>query len=346
MHIPFLMSLFPKHNFILYDPQPFHEKVEQALLGASPTVSRLTIHRQLFGEEDMALYTERKVLMISDIRIVPDSYNEMRNDRNNETLDEMMVNSELEEYVKQDMDLQLRWHLTMAPTASMMKFRLPYEPGISTYLKGEIHYQAWAPSTSTECRLVTIGDDLCEYDHTDYESKMYRFNLCTRFQEFPLSIAVKDIAHGYDIATELHVFSEYFLNVQKKQPKEIPGYLRGIQVALNKYFEKSLKDKYDEAAAALAKRVENVKRNLFKGGRDKGAFSDRGRGNRGRGNRSRGNRSRNYDEGHEQNYSRNQGYDDQGYDVDGQYNEQYDQRTPQPNLPPIINRMTKFPKSE
>jgi hypothetical protein len=260
MHIPLLVGLFPHHRFILYDPQPFHSKMEEIIF--NPLVE---IHRKLFQDEDVVKYANRGVLLISDIRIVPESYNDMRKNRRNETMEDLCVNHEIEEYVKQDMDAQMSWHLELNPAASMMKFRLPYKAGTTTYLKGEVHYQAWAPSTSTECRLIVVGNEMCDYDHTEYERKMYRFNLCTRLQKFDLPIEVPRVHPGYDLAAELYIFSRYFEVVQKKDPEKIPGFLRGLEVTLTKYFEKTLEDKYEEARAYLCKRIETAKRNTLFG---------------------------------------------------------------------------------
>lgn len=44
---------------------------------------------------------------------------------------------QMEEAVKVDMARQMGWHLEMKPVASMLKFRLPYSAGISSYLDGE-----------------------------------------------------------------------------------------------------------------------------------------------------------------------------------------------------------------
>ena len=56
----------------------------------------------------------------------------------------------------------------------MLKFRCPYpdifpEKSIKM-LRGDILLQAWAPSNSTETRLITDGyQEIVEYDNLNYE---------------------------------------------------------------------------------------------------------------------------------------------------------------------------------
>jgi hypothetical protein len=251
-HIIFLAGLFPEHKFILYDPVDFYEGVED--------IPMVEIHKELFTlEEHVPIYVDKNVLFISDIRIIPEEYKARQQ---HETVDEIDTSYDLEENVKRDMDLQMKIHLGIKPIASLLKFRLPYTPGTTEYLKGDVYYQMWSPSTSTECRLVVQGTETVIYDHTDHESRMYRFNRCTRFQLFDLPIEVPGILGSYDLLGELYVLMEYLIKVKKKSFEESPNFLKGMLVALTRFFGKSLEDKYEEAKSRyenrLAKTVKNT----------------------------------------------------------------------------------------
>ena len=74
-----------------------------------------------------AVSPECKLLFISDIRsISPGS-----------PLDEQEL------CVQADMRLQHEAHTILNPKASMLKFRLPYTAGITSYLEGDIHLPIW-----------------------------------------------------------------------------------------------------------------------------------------------------------------------------------------------------------
>lgn len=49
-----------------------------------------------------------------------------------------MSQNEIETRIKCEMDMQSSWHKIIRPNASMLKFRLPYDPGSTLYLKGDV----------------------------------------------------------------------------------------------------------------------------------------------------------------------------------------------------------------
>jgi hypothetical protein len=275
-HLPLLCQLFPEYKFIFYDKAEFHPDVKD--------IPNAEIHNCFFEDKTVDMYAEEKVLFISDIRIVPEGFKERGK---NETLDDAEeMDPYLEEYVKRDMELQKRWHLALKPVASLMKFRLPYENGTTEYLKGDLYYQVWAPSTSTEGRIVIRGDEITAYNNTEYESKLYRFNLCTRFQPFETPIKIGEIIHSYDALGELTILSNYLKEIENKTDEELHKFLNGMEVLLTRHFGKSLEDKYEEVNERFEKRLERAKKNSTPG---------RGRGNRGRGGQYNKNRVENYE---------------------------------------------------
>ena len=71
------------------------------------------------------------------------------------------------------------WCQIMKPDLAVLKFRLPWGGGKSSYLPGRIFVQAFAPCTSTETRLLVRKEDCDEeqgYDHVEYEEKLMYHN--------------------------------------------------------------------------------------------------------------------------------------------------------------------------
>lgn len=171
-HIPFLANIFKNHHFSLWDPAPMYEGYK--------TLPNIEFHQELFTDNIARSFADAKspILFISDIRSMPEEF-----DYGNMTPD---LDEEIEEDVKRDMQLQKDWCEIMHPEACMLKFRLPYTPGETEYLDGDIHWQAFAAETSSETRLVVNKAQhaykMRVYNHELYENCMYRFNRCTRIQ--------------------------------------------------------------------------------------------------------------------------------------------------------------------
>ena len=154
IHLPLLMDWFPNHKFICYDALDFDVKEND----------RLTIKKQYFMDADAKEWAESKtkVLFVSDIR---------RDGRDLTAIDE-------------DMDMQRKWVEKIKPEASCLKFRLPWKRGNTSYLSGKVYLQAFAPTRSTEARVMSTKKEIegksVTYDNIDYESLMYHFNCIER----------------------------------------------------------------------------------------------------------------------------------------------------------------------
>jgi len=164
MHTVYMSKLFPEHTFILYDPREFYSGLKNC-----PNVQ---LRQQFFTDQDVEEYSGEGVLFMCDMRTMPA-------DPDNPVYDE-----KFEEGIRTNMEQQRKWHDIMNPSATMLKFRLPYTPGSTLYLDGRIYYQAYAGSKSTELRLITQTHELREYDNTLVEEILYRFNACVRGQTF------------------------------------------------------------------------------------------------------------------------------------------------------------------
>lgn len=204
LHTNYLSDLFPHLKFVLVDPAPF---------AAKPAEGRVEIVQSYFTDETAKAYArdhlqqqQQRLLFVSDIRTLSES---------------MMSDHWIEQQCAEEMAWQMQWHKIMRPHASMLKFRLPYEPGQTTYLTGDLYLQVWSGRTSTETRLVVVGDDdddissatMSSYDHEDYGNAMFHFQTVTRTSYFELAVddttTAEGIDHCFDCASELHILRKY-----------------------------------------------------------------------------------------------------------------------------------------
>lgn len=148
-HIPVLLEIFPNLHIIGFDPFGFTPE-----LGVHPHFKGFCT---LFTDEVAASYTGGVDFLVSDIR------------RRTTGSD-----SEREDMILEDMELQARWVRIVRPRAALLKMRLPWREDLSKdsfyeYLSGRIHVQQYAPLFSSEGRLWVErppGDD-------PYPVKMY-----------------------------------------------------------------------------------------------------------------------------------------------------------------------------
>ena len=111
-----------------------------------------------------------------------------------------------------------------------------YKKGIFKYLKHEIIYtQTWAPSSSTETRLIIKGEDLfknnnyVKYDNIEWEEKFNYFNLMRNyycndiFDNFIKSKYNEDnfYNYSYDSCREICILVDYFIKDNKKKQVRI-----------------------------------------------------------------------------------------------------------------------------
>lgn len=195
-HTNFLSDLFPQMRFHLVDPAPF---------SAKPT-DKITLENAFFTQETATAWKGRTDLFISDIRAITWT----------------MSDAEKEAQVAVDMKWQQDWVQEIVPSASMLKFRLPYKKGQTDYLDGWIMFPVWGGRTTSESRLVVTQADhydtdakqfrLKPYDHGWYEDVMFHFNTETRTTYFPHDVPWEEgdgLDHCFDCASELAILEEY-----------------------------------------------------------------------------------------------------------------------------------------
>jgi hypothetical protein len=132
IHIPKLAELFPALSFLLLDVAQF--RIEDS--------ERVEIWEQeeAFSDATLADVVKRPEpkLFISDIRTASLLPAAERNDGDASVVD--------------DMNRQLDWYKALSPVASLLKFRLPWEEGTTSYMVGDIYFSCFGPQTTTETR--------------------------------------------------------------------------------------------------------------------------------------------------------------------------------------------------
>jgi len=185
-HISLLSRMFRGLKFVLVDPAPFSIQKND----------NVEIRQEMFTDEIAKEFARKEsVLFISDIRSADWS---------------QISEEECDQRIYQDMILQKRWHETIKPKASMLKFRLSWKPGLTNYLEGDIFLPVWGPITTTESRLVVHKNaGLCDYDNTSYEERMFFFNTVSRVARYDHSVEGEGIDHCYDCTAEIFILCKY-----------------------------------------------------------------------------------------------------------------------------------------
>jgi hypothetical protein len=209
-HLIILRELFPDFTYVLYDKTPFDPRLKE--------LPNVDVRSQYFTDADVAEFTGRNVLFVSDIRRpLTESYTE--NDRS----------------IKEDMEMQQSWVEGIKPFAAMLKFRLPFTPGTSKYLDGPVHLQVMARDISPECRLIIKGTSYKyrDYDHTEHEEKLFYYNTEIRAKKL-YKHKIKELCNKYECIRMYKIICDYFGYLGKKEnEKAILAILRDIKRRLN-----------------------------------------------------------------------------------------------------------------
>lgn len=189
-NIIILSSMFP-HIFDIYDPREFDNRLKD--------MENVNVFQEYFTDDIAKKYKKEKVLFISDIRTGS------------------IEDDDFETQIQINNEMQRKWHDIIKPKMGMYKFRLPYSPGKTKYMKGIIKLQAWGPMTTTETRLIVPKKyDLVEYDNTEYESQMFYFNLIVRqwgiYPSYIQKIKNTHLCDCYDCRLEIEILSKWITN--------------------------------------------------------------------------------------------------------------------------------------
>ena len=187
IHTYTLINMFPEFEYHLYDNKDFFHKLYE--------LKNVTIFKRWFTDDDSKFYANKKVFLISDLRD-PD----IGSAKNNKNLNRQ------NNIVHDDMNIQMKFYMDIKPVSALLKFRLPWKPGKTTYLDGSIYYQTWQKADSTETRLVPNGK-LKVYDNTSYEERLFYFNNETRLRYYKHNYEC--YCHCYDCMSEITILESY-----------------------------------------------------------------------------------------------------------------------------------------
>lgn len=159
-HTAYLADMFPDLTFDLWDGGRFD-------IQDRPNIK---IMNRFFTNNCAQNYSKdgKNILFISDIR--------------NLAIADMIAQgiSASDEIINEDNAKQLTWIQIINPICAFLKFRPPYSPGKTEYLKGNIYLQTYSP-VSTETRLLVCRyDDYTIYDNTEFDEKLAYFNCIIR----------------------------------------------------------------------------------------------------------------------------------------------------------------------
>jgi hypothetical protein len=225
IHEPIIFDLFPELDFYLCDPNPY--LIDHPLI---KNKERVRINNDYYDDEtwkDVIKFNKKNknIIFICDIR-----------------------EDVTEKEVLKNMIQQQLWTIQLNSIAYMLKFRLPYliEDKIKNlninyklpkdlkvnkkllsnknkniydflYLKGDIYFQIYAPTMSSETRLIYIKDnkndkfEIQNYNIENYDGNLYYFNIIDRNKKYVYkdSELVKYHILGYDDSYES--VCEYFI---------------------------------------------------------------------------------------------------------------------------------------
>lgn len=201
VNIGIVAQLFPNVTFHCYDPSSFKIKTDLK--------KRIIVYQKKFTDE-LAHYwskiqeKDRNIYLVSDIRTADYTKTESL--------------AENEKQIMSDMELQKRWVEIIKPCKAHLKFRLPYTipnlPLEIEYFDGILYKQPYAPSTSTETRLVvdlTDGLKYKKYSCEKYQSQMFYHNIVIR-EKWTYDNEYMDepeILNDFDSCCEISIWKDY-----------------------------------------------------------------------------------------------------------------------------------------
>ena len=219
-HLALLARLYPRIAFHLYDPAAF----------AVPATPQFYVHQDFFTDETAASWRNRCDVFISDIRLTSETGADG-------------WSPQAEAQIAADMAAQARWTQTIAPRAgALLKFRPPYlAPGATLkfrYLAGDVFWQAWAPRSSTEGRLLARPPYAeVEFDVAAYEAGCAHHNTARRAWATyalpaPGLAAVPGYDRCFDCSLEATAFAQYCASAGRPA-SDVPALMNELSAAIS-----------------------------------------------------------------------------------------------------------------
>ena len=196
-HLISLIKLFPYVKFILYDGRR-HARLLYNFVRGNKLIK---INRALYTRKESLKYANVPHLLISDIRnlrigkIVITEYED-----NPEHMNEKFA------IIDNDLNLQKEIILMSQPIASMLKFVVRWNDGVTNYLDGTVYVQSWAKRGSAETRLVCKQPyTFRDYSNKEYEQKLAYYNkLCrTKYYDYTDEMNQYILDAGGDLDDEI-----------------------------------------------------------------------------------------------------------------------------------------------
>ena len=226
-NILLLCEMFPNTIWYLVDPRD-HNKLLYKKLQNKDQIYEIT--KSYFTDDIAKKYYEKfknrnhKLLFLSDIR-----------------------DGTEDDKVLRDQDWNANWHKIIKPDFSYLKFRCGYETEKNyKYYKGEIYLQIYAPSSSTETRILFEKElEEGEYNIDEYQGKMQYFNRVIRPSYHKTLFKNNDnFDHCYDCAYFSYFIKNYlskFSSVSPFQNKNIFSIMKYITYFLGKHSQNKIK---------------------------------------------------------------------------------------------------------
>jgi hypothetical protein len=203
----YISEMFPDVHFELYDKKEDREDVDikdyddLLIEKAKNDKSNVKLFYKYFDETDYHKYKGKDLILCSDIRSLEHSVKDVKK-----------VNDTLES----DQELQKKWVNDLKPRIAYLKFRVPYpskgSPDLYSYLDGHIFKQPYAPTSSSEMRLlVTDPDSKKDWSKIKFEEQTFYHSLKVRSTKYldPCTMKSKTDDNKYDYTYMTKVAKEY-----------------------------------------------------------------------------------------------------------------------------------------
>ena len=180
-----LTTMFSNTKWYLIDPR---EQAKELY-----TNKNVTIMNQFFTNETAEYFynllpRNEKILFMSDIRLGTSDQN-----------------------IVEDNKMQAEWHKIIKPDWSYLKFRFPYNMEKKMeYFEGNYYFQAYAPISSTETRVLVERDaKYTMYDTDEYQSRCFYHNRILRPSYYEHNIEHNYIDHCFDCTLFINIIKDY-----------------------------------------------------------------------------------------------------------------------------------------
>jgi hypothetical protein len=206
-HINYLAKMFPQLMFHLWDPRDFLAK----------ETNNIKIFQKFFTDEEADKYKDNNnILFICDIRTLTIKYaKEVANI--SERIEKM------DYVIKEDLEFQKKWMEIIKPYRALLKFRLPYGSGKTTYFKGIIYLQPFGPlSTETRLYIVDISKTV-DYNNIEYDEIMTYFNNNIRSKKYKIYEEILEkmnLKNNWDSTMMLFILNFYLKKMDKPNEEE------------------------------------------------------------------------------------------------------------------------------